>query len=202
MVLKGYALVPVTRTLTRYPRSVSLEDGTTLQLRPLLREDAAALHRFFSGIPSEDRYWPREDVEDPNVILRWVGDLNYERVLPLVALRGQEIVADATLHRRGFGARRFTGEVRMVVAPPYRRRGLAYALMAELYEAAVEAGLQRLEAEIVQGAQAAALEAVEQFGFRQVAVLPDHLTGPAGESRDLHILVFQIDGTPAGIVAP
>jgi GNAT superfamily N-acetyltransferase len=186
-------MVTVSRTLARFPRQVTVEDGTVLEVRPLVRDDAAALHRFFCSIPAEDRYWLREDVSDPGVILRWVGDLDYERVLPLVAVRDGEIVADATLHRRGFGARRFIGEVRMVVAPGYRRRGLAYALLAELYEAAQEAGLERLEAEIVQGAQNAAREAVEQFGFREFAVLPDHLRGADGRPRDLSILLFQIE---------
>jgi GNAT superfamily N-acetyltransferase len=184
-------------TLARYPRPVTTEDGTPLILRPLERDDAAALHHFFLSIPAEDRFWLREDVTDPGVILRWVGDLNYDRVLPIVAFHGDAIVADATLHRRGFGARRSVAEVRMVVAPAYRRRGLGYSLLAELFEAASEAGIEKLEAEIVQGAQTAALEAAEQFGFKQAAVLQDHLKGPDGGYRDLLILVYPVEGGPA-----
>jgi len=192
-------MVPLGATPARYPRAVAVDDGTILEVRALGRGDGPALHRFFTEIPAEDRYWLREDVSDPSVIFRWVADLDYDRVLPLIALRDGEIVADATLHRRGYGARRFIGEVRMVVAPAFRRRGLAYALLAELYEVAAEAGLEKLEAEIVQSAQVAALEAVEQFGFRRMATLPDHLKGPDGEARDVLILVFQIESAPATV---
>lgn len=182
--------------LDLFPKLITLDDGTSLFVRPLLAGDAAALLAFFRHVPAVDRYWLREDVTDPEVIDHWLAHLDYDRVLPLVALRDDEIVADATLHRRGFGARRFNAEVRMVVAPGYRGRGLAYALLGELHDLAVAAGLERLEAEIVSGAQVAAREAVELFGFREAAVLRDHLRGPANESHDLLILVFQLEGTP------
>jgi GNAT superfamily N-acetyltransferase len=143
-------------------------------------------------VPEEDRWWLREDVSDPSVIRRWIADMDYDRVLPLLALSDNQIVADATLHRRGFGARHHIGEVRVVVAPAYRGLGLAYALIAELVEIAAAAGLSRLEAEIVGRAQSGALEAVEQLGFEQAAVIPDHLVGPDGGPHDLVYLVYHL----------
>jgi GNAT superfamily N-acetyltransferase len=183
-------------SLDLFPKALTLDDGTTVTVRPLRAGDGAALLGFFRGIPAVDRYWLREDVTDSAVIDRWVADLDYQRVLPLVALRDEEIVADATLHRRGYGARRFNAEVRMVVAPSFRGRGLGYALLAELHDLALAVGLERLEAEIVSGAQVAAREAVELFGFREAAVMRDHLRGPAGEPHDLLVLVYQLERAP------
>jgi L-amino acid N-acyltransferase YncA len=185
-------LVPTRLLLGAYPKRIVLEDAVTVTVRPLRPADQAALLAFFRGIPAEDRWWLREDVSDPAVVHRWIADLDYDRVLPLVALDGDTIVADATLHRRGFGARHHLAEVRIVVAPAYRGRGLAYALMGELAEVAAAAGLARLEAEIAVRAQAGALEAVEQFGFERVGLIPDHLVGPDGRPHDLLLLVYRL----------
>lgn len=178
--------------ISGYPRTLLLEDGGAVEVRPLRGSDSAALLRFFQGVPPTDRWWLREDVGDPTVIDHWIEHMDYDRVLPLVALSGKEIVADATLHRRGYGARAHIGEVRAVVAPALRGRGIAYALLGELVEIATAAGLERLEAEIAGGAQTGALEAVQLLGFEAVAVLPNHLRGPDGRRHDQIILVLAL----------
>jgi GNAT superfamily N-acetyltransferase len=185
-------LRPTNSLIGGYPKSITLAHGGTVLVRPLQATDQAGLLSFFRGMPADDRWWLREDVGDPAVIRRWIADLDYERVLPLVAIADGVIVADATLHRRGFGARQNLAEVRMAVAPSYRGRGLAHALLGELAEIAQAAGLARLEAEIVARAQTGALEAVEQFGFTEVAVIQDHLISRAGELHDLIHLVYPL----------
>lgn len=191
-------LRPTRTLLDGFPKHLDLADGATVVVRPLRQSDQPALLAFFRAIPEPDRWWLREDVSDPTVIRHWLASLDYDRVLPLVALVGESIVADATLHRRGFGARQRNAEVRMVVAPPYRGLGLAYALLAELCEIAAAAGLARVEAEIAGRAQSGAREAVEQFGFEHLATLPDHLVGPDGRPHDLHYLVYRLDDIDAG----
>lgn len=185
---------PTHALIEGFPKDVTLEDGLCVTLRPLRSSDQAALLAFFRAIPEADRWWLREDVGSPAVVRRWTADLDYDRVFPLIALVGDRIIADATLHRRGFGAHNHLGEVRVVVAPEYRGRGLAYALLAEIIDIATTAGLTRLEAEIVSGAQAGALEAIELLGFDQVAVVPDHLYGPDDKPHDLIFLVYNLPG--------
>jgi L-amino acid N-acyltransferase YncA len=178
--------------LDRYPKTIAVDDGTTLQLRPLQASDEAALWQFFQGVPYDDRYWLREDVSNHEVVARWIQDLNYERVFPLIAERNGVIVADATLHRRGFGARSPVGEVRVVVAPQYRRKGLAAAMITELVELADVNGLDRIISEIAVGSEQAALIMAKQLGFEQAAVLPEHLIGPDGSRYDLVIVVLPL----------
>jgi GNAT superfamily N-acetyltransferase len=178
--------------LDGFPKLLTLEDGTSVVVRPLQPPDEAALLSFFRGVPEQERYWLREDVADPEVIRRWLADLNYARVLPLIAERDGTIIADGTLHRRGYGARHHLGELRLVVSPAYRGRGLGYALLVELIEIAQASGLDRLEAEIVTGAQTAAVEAIEQMGFEQMARLPGHLVGADGARHDLALFVYRL----------
>lgn len=178
--------------LTEFPKEVALDDGTVVVVRPLRSDDGPALLAFFSELPEEDRYWLKEDVADPGVIDRWVKELDYRRVLPLVAVHDGRIIADATLHRRFHGARSHLGEIRLAVHPQYRRRGLGLLLMGELVALAAEMGLERLYVEIVSGAEQPALEVAQQAGFERVAQIPQHLRGPDGEPHDLIILAMNL----------
>jgi L-amino acid N-acyltransferase YncA len=178
--------------LERYPKTITIDDGTTVELRPLERDDESRLWLFFQSIPEADRYWLREDVGDRNVIARWVEELNYDRVFPLVAVRKGAIVADATLHRRGFGARSHIGEVRIVVTPLFRRKGLAAAMISELIDLAVLNGLDRLVSEMAAESELGALMMAQQLGFEQAAVIPDHLIGQDGRRHDLLMVVLPL----------
>ena len=86
--------------LTGYPKKVRLQSGTSVTIRPMVKEDADKLYAFFSRVPREDRLFLRDDVSIRDVIDSWTQELDYEKVLPLVAEVGGNIVGDATLHRR------------------------------------------------------------------------------------------------------
>lgn len=178
--------------LEHFPKEFTLDDGTIVSVRPLTSGDGEALLHFFQQIPEKERYWLKEDVSDPAVISRWMAELDYQRVLPLIAEKGGQILADATLHRRGYGARSLLGEIRVVVTTPYRRRGLGLAMVAELVEIAEAAGLRRLFVEVISGIEQPAAEVAEQVGFQRVAVIPDHLTEPDGRPHDLIILALPL----------
>jgi GNAT superfamily N-acetyltransferase len=178
--------------LTEFPKEVALDDGTVVVVRPLRPDDGPALLAFFSELPEDDRYWLKEDVADPAVIERWVRELDYRRVLPLIAVHDWRFIADATLHRRFHGARSHLGEIRVVVHPHYRRRGLGLLLIGELVALAADMRLERLYVEIVSGVEQPALEVVQQAGFERVAEIPGHLRGPGGERHDLIILAMNL----------
>jgi hypothetical protein len=95
-----------------YPTTELAEDGTHIQIRPMVPGDEAALLAFFRRIPAEDRFYLKEDVTSAAVVRRWAREADYRRVVPLLALDGNCIVADATLHFRRIPARRHIGEVR------------------------------------------------------------------------------------------
>ena len=81
-----------------YPKIIMLQDDSLITLRPLEEGDKVALLDFFKRIPEEDRHYLKEAVTSPQVILDWTANVDYNRVIPIVAVAGSEIVADATLH--------------------------------------------------------------------------------------------------------
>lgn len=171
-----------------YPKRAKLQDGTEVVLRLMVKEDERALLDFFQRVPKEDRLFLRDDVSAPKTIRAWAATLDYDRVLPLVALTDGKVVGDATLHRRPHDWTRHVGRMRLVVDPQYRQKGLGTLLVKELVEIGKGMKLERLVVELM-GTQQAALSAFRHLGFERVAVLYNHVKDQAGRPQDLVIMI-------------
>lgn len=174
-----------------YPKTLTLRDGSSVVVRPLRSGDREALGDFFRRIPEEDRKFLKDDVTRPDVVAAWCREINPARVLPLIAEAEGKVVADATLHRRRAGWMRHAGEVRLLVDPEFRRKGLGSRLLEEVILLAQAEGLDKLVAEMTPE-ELAARKAFEHNGFRQVAVIPDLVRDQTGTARDLLILVLDL----------
>jgi L-amino acid N-acyltransferase YncA len=159
-----------------------------MTIRPMVPEDQDALLDFFRSIPPEDRFYLKEDVTDPKIITRWAQTLDYSRALPLLALLDGAIVGDGTLHHRRAGARQHVGEVRVVVHPAYRNRGVGRGLLHKLIDIAGDKGLKQLLFEVVADTEQAARHTAQVLGFVSVAVLPAHVCDSGGHPHDLIIM--------------
>jgi L-amino acid N-acyltransferase YncA len=171
-----------------YPKTVLLRDNTRVVIRPLTEGDAHRLLRFFQRIPEEERYYLKEDVVSPEVIQAWCRNIEYDRVIPMVAVVDDEIVADATLHRSRAPARRHFGELRIVVDPAYREIGLGRRLIGELLDVAVELGLWGAMFELVSHHENLAIAAAKSLGFQMTALLKERIRDISGDPRDLVIM--------------
>ncbi len=179
---------PHTYKLTAYPKEITLRDGTRVIIKPMAQEDQDALLKFFLRIPAEDRNYFKEDVTSPDIIKRWAEELDYDRVLPLLTWFGDRIVADGTLHRTRIMARRHVGEIRIVVDPEFRERGLGTTLIHELAAVANENGLERLLFQAIEGKEDAAISAAEFVGFITAGTLRGHAKDSNGHPRDIVLM--------------
>jgi GNAT superfamily N-acetyltransferase len=168
-----------------------LKDGSRVLLRPMVAEDRQRLVSFFESIPEEERVYFRDDVTDPEVIRDWTEHIDYTKVFPLLALVGDRIVGDATLHLIPYGWKRHIGTVRMVVAPEYQSRGLGTLLLNELVGLAGELGLEKLWAELpLMGAAAVAV--FNKAGFSSKAVIEGLTKDLHGRNTDMVIMVCDV----------
>ncbi len=179
--------MPVTK-LAAYPKDIFLRDGAKVTIKPMVKADKDALLKFFLRVPEEDRFYLKEDVTSPKIIQEWCDHLDYDRALPLLAWVNGEVVANGLLLRRRAGARRHVGELRIVVDPAYRKRGLGTTVLHELILIANEHGLERLLIEIVSDRETDALEAAERLGFVKAATLVNHVKDIKGKPQDLVIV--------------
>ena len=160
--------------LQKFPKVVTLKDGTKVTLRPLRRDDEKDFHKLFLGIPEPERMFIKHRVIDLEVIRDWCRNIDYGRNLPLVALINGKIIGDATLHQQLGGWKRHVGRVSVLVHPEFRGRGLARALVGEIIEIARSAGLEKVEAEFI-GEQATAIKMFAMLGFSQLLRLEDYV---------------------------
>jgi RimJ/RimL family protein N-acetyltransferase len=176
-----------------YPKEVALADGQIVQLRPLRRDDEAALVKFFSALPPESTEFLKHDVRDPATVKRFVEHSDPDTIWAILAeTKDGKIVGDATLHVARWGWRRHVGEVRGVVAAEYRHRGLATHLVHELVDQARVRNLKKLEAQILDS-QLDAKRVFERLGFREEARLRQHALDLHGRLHDVLLLTNSVD---------
>jgi L-amino acid N-acyltransferase YncA len=171
-----------------YPTTYLTADGAQMTIRPMVPEDKDELLAFFRRIPEADRFGLKEDVTNPSVMERWALTLDYSRVLPLLAILDGQIVGDGTLHHRRAGARQHIGEVRVVVDPAYRNRGVGRALLHKLIDIAGDKRLQKLMFEVIADTEEAARHTAQVLGFVSVALLPGQVQDASGTLHDLILM--------------
>ncbi len=169
--------------LERYPKTVPIKGDLEATLRPLEASDEKSFHEFFCAVPETERLLFKHRVTEPQVIHDWCQHIDYGKILPLVAIVDNKIVADASLHQQLGGWKRHIGRISVVVHPNYRGRGLARALVHELIEIARDVGLEKLEAEFM-GEQQAARLVFAEAGFNDLLVIADYVKDMQAISHD------------------
>ena len=182
----------VTQTIGAFPKEVGLRDGSRVLVRSLEDGDERALLDFFLRIPEEERFFLKEEVTMPAVVDRWVRERDFRRALAVLALDGSRVVADAVLVRRRGNSRSHIGEIRVVVAPEYRERGLGTALIRELCDVADDAWLEKVMFELVADREQEAIRAAEWLGFLRVATIEGGAVDPLGHHHDVVLMAMPL----------
>jgi len=169
--------------LQKYPKDITLKDGSQCRLRPLRKDDEKGFHQFFLAVPAPERMFIKHRVTEPDVIREWCQNIDLGRNLPLLALMDRKIVGAATLHQQLGGWKRHIGRVSVLVLPQYRGRGLARALIGEIVALARGLGPEKVEAEFI-GNQEAAIKMFALLGFSNLVRLEDYVKDMQAISHD------------------
>jgi L-amino acid N-acyltransferase YncA len=174
--------------IKNYPKQVKLEDGSAIILRPLLKDDEQALLAYFQSLAPEERVELKEEVTDPKVIENWMESLDFDLMLPLVALHEGRIVGAASLRFSLSAWTQHQGQVNLSTDPQYRAKGLGTLLIQNLQDIATQVGLEQLTAEIpLELTKAFSL--FERLKFQKAAVLPGFVMDAAGRESDLVLMI-------------
>ncbi|MCP5113325.1 MAG: GNAT family N-acetyltransferase, partial [bacterium] len=145
--------------------TVKLKDQSEVVIRPMVSDDLQRSHTFFCALPAEDRECLRRDVTKLEVVTERMHEMEVGSVRRLVAVAGDEIVADGAVELSTSGWEQHVGEMRMIVARPYQRKGLGLLMASALYDLAASDDLEELIVKIVD-TQAAARSICRKLGFR------------------------------------
>ena len=184
-----------TRDEMAFRQVVTLRDGARVLLRPLTANDRQGLMNFFLPTSQEELRFMRHNVTEPEVINAWIDRLDYDVVFPLIAIVGDRIVGEATLHFQT-GCARHRGEVRIFLAKDFRRRGLGMRLTQSIIDIAKRRSLYLLEVQIVRDLSND-IKAMEKVGFNVVCTFEDYYMLPDGELRDVVLMLLHLR-TPEG----
>ena len=177
--------------MEQFSKTIRLRDGTTVLIRPLAKQDGPALFDFFTALPEDDRLFLKEDVTKREVIDRWIEELDFDKILPIIAEKDSAIVGDATLHLSRYGWQRHMAEIRCVVSREYQKKGLGTALMHELVSYADQKGVSKISAYMMD-IQESAQRAFQRLGFRKEAELKDFVKDIQGKTHDLVVMVNDV----------
>ena len=179
--------------LSRYPKTVTSDDGKKIEIRAMTSRDRDAILGFARQLPEEDLLFLRVDLTEPAVVDEWVANLERGLSTSLLAYEGRTLAGYATVHVNPARWTRRVGEIRVNVGPAYRGKGLGRNLTAQIFDIARALGLKKLTATMTMD-QTGAQAAFRRLGFVPEAVLADYVEDRKGVSRDLVIMCYDIDG--------
>jgi ribosomal protein S18 acetylase RimI-like enzyme len=177
--------------LNTYQKEVSLKDGTKVLLRPMVPTDQDALYEFFKAVPEEEARYLRDDVKSRLLIESWAKNIDYSRTLPILAIKGNLIIADATINRRQFGWKWHLGTVRIFVHNDYRNLGLGELMVDELAKIAYRLGIEKLVLEIPD-TNTAVINTFTKAGFHRAALIPNMVKDRQNMPVDLAVMMRDI----------
>jgi ribosomal protein S18 acetylase RimI-like enzyme len=166
-----------------------------MEIRALESHDRDALQRFLQRIPEGDRTFFKENVDDPEVLAAW---LRPGAARSLAVDDGTILGYVAVIPLQGWSSH--VGEVRVIVDPDHRGRGIGRALARDAVLQALELGLTKMVVEVVAD-QAATIGMFRSHGFDPEALLEDHVRDANGELRDLMILAHSVEESYASLTA-
>jgi RimJ/RimL family protein N-acetyltransferase len=172
------------------PRSLQI-GGTTLQLARLQPEDAQALAAFAAALPAHDLLFLRRDISQPKVIAAWMQAIAEGRLHSLAVREAGALVGCSAIVVDALSWSRHVGELRVLVLPAWRGKGLGRVLIQQCFAQALELGLDKLVAQMTAD-QVAAIAVFEELGFRAEALLRDHVKDRDGQLHDLALLSHDV----------
>jgi ribosomal protein S18 acetylase RimI-like enzyme len=159
------------------------------QIREPSAADLDGLLEFFARVPESERTFFKEQVLDRATVEGWLTTDSGRRALAFDD-DGQVVGYVAVIRLAGWSDH--VGDVRLVVDPEQRGRGLGRALARWALLQAVDCGLSKLTVEVV-AEQDGAVAMFGGLGFQAEGLLRDHVRDRDGELRDLILLSHSVE---------
>ncbi len=175
-----------------YPREVELE-GRTVRLELMSPNDRDKLHALAKKVPDHDLLFLHRDITNRMAIDAWIDDLERGVLASVLAEEDGSVMGYATIEPERDPWSRHVAELRVLVAPAGRGRGLGRLLTQEAFAVALSAGIEKITARMTPD-QKAAVRTFQGLGFRPEALFRDHVTDRAGRRHDLLVLSHDVAG--------
>ncbi len=164
-----------------------LKDGTKVLIRDQSIDDLDLLMDFYNALPEQDRRYLRVDVTDREVVRQRLDLMQNGHLFRRCALHQDKIIATGALEIFPDAWRKHHGELRVIVSPSVKRKGLGMLMMRELYFLALNQDVELLVTRMMKP-QAAAHSICRKLGFHDELVVPHYLHDLTGATQDMVLM--------------
>lgn len=180
-----------TGTSRGYPRRIDCGDSQ-VEIARMTSADRDALVALVTTLAPHDLLFLKRDISQPKVVDAWMRALDTGELASLVARDGGAMVGCTAIITDALSWSRHVGELRVLLSPAWRGKGLGRVLMQECFAQALELGLRKLVAQMTTD-QRAAIAVFEEMGFRAEALLSRHVADREGRLHDLVLLSHDVE---------
>lgn len=161
--------------------------------RLMSAEDRETFLAFMRAQPEDDLFFLLVDVTTPEGLEHWMHDLKNGGNITVLAEEDGKLLGYSSLHHGQTRWTRHLGEIRLLMAPGQRGRGVGRLLGQEVFSIAHGLGLQRVVVRVASG-QNTARRLFERLGFHMEALLADWVIDRSGRTEDLVLMSYDVAG--------
>lgn len=177
--------------LDDFPKTYSL-DGEDINLRLMDPEDGPLMLGFAQQLPHHDLLFLRRDITQQSGVDKWVRDIEEGLIHSVIAQAGDRVLGYSTLQRADYEWSKHVGELRVMIAPQMRGKGLGRILTREAFAIALATGIEKVVGRMTLD-QTGARTVFEELGFRPEALLKDEVKDRAGKTHDVLFLSTEVE---------
>lgn len=171
---------------------VTLRNGSSVTIRLLSEHDRAALLAFGSGLPQDDWQYMREDMQNPDIIMRLINAYEAANWRQIVVETAEGTIVGYAAVRLLPGWSSHVADIRLIVSEGWRRSGLGRALAPAIFQAARDLGVSKVIVEML-AEQAAGQAIFERLGFHVEGRLIGHARDRQQRRHDLLVMAYHVE---------
>lgn len=175
-----------------FPWSAQIGGGQVV-FRLMTEADAEGVLAFVRSLPEEDLYFLINDIRDQAGMNRWISGIRDRSSFTVLAEQDGKLLGYGTLHRGHLRWTGHLGEIRILVAPSQRGKGLGKLLGREVFALAHDMGLRRILARLT-SAQTPARRLFHALGFHIEAILAECAIDNEGRTQDMIFMSYDVLG--------
>ncbi len=176
---------------SRYPAAGTV-GGQRVTLRLMDATDGDGILAFARALPEHDLLFLRRDITQPDQVETWVRRIEAGVTTSLLVLDQDDSIAGyATVDGSDLPWSQHVAELRVLVGPTLRGRGIGRLLTEEAFRIALGMGVDKIIGQMTVD-QHEAIAVFRSLGFQPEALLRDHVKDREGEKHDLVILSHDV----------